>query len=90
MNDESTSFKKLSGKNYEVAGNLTLHGVTKPVVLSAVLNGTVVNPQSKKNTAGFTVTGTIKRSDFGIAPSFPATAVSDDVQLSANAEFVKA
>lgn len=86
---KSTSFKKTSGKNYEVTGDLTLHGVTKSVTLNAVLNGTVVNPQSKKTIAGFKVTGTIKRTDFGIAPSFPATALSDDVQLSANAEFVK-
>jgi polyisoprenoid-binding protein YceI len=86
---KSTSFKKTSGKNYEVTGDLTLHGVTKPVVLTAVFNGTIVNPQSKKTTAGFKVTGTIKRMDFGIAASFPATMLSDDVQLNGNAEFVK-
>lgn len=87
---KSTSFKKTGDKNYEVTGDLTLHGVTKPVTLKAVLNGTVVNPQNKKTVAGFKVTGTIKRMDFGIAPSFPSTGVSDDVELKANAEFVKA
>jgi len=86
---KSTSFKKTSGKNYEVTGDLTLHGVTKPVVLTAVFNGTIVNPQSKKTVAGFKVTGTVKRTDFGIAASFPATMLSDDVQLNGNAEFVK-
>jgi polyisoprenoid-binding protein YceI len=86
---KSTSFKKTSGKNYEVAGDLTFHGVTKPVVLKATFNGTVVNPQSKKTVAGFKVTGTIKRMDFGIATGFPATMLSDEVALNANAEFVK-
>jgi polyisoprenoid-binding protein YceI len=39
--------------------------------------------------SGFKVTGTIKRTDFGIATSFPAAALSDEVALNANAEFVK-
>lgn len=86
---KSTSFKKVSGKNYEVTGDLTFHGVTKPVVLAAVFNGTAVNPQSKKTVAGFKVTGTVKRMDFGIATSFPAAMLSDDVVLNGNAEFVK-
>jgi polyisoprenoid-binding protein YceI len=44
---------------------------------------------NKKTIAGFKVKGIIKRSDFGIAPSFPVTAVSDEVMLNANVEFVK-
>lgn len=86
---KSTSFQKVGDKSYKLSGDLTLHGVTKPVVLDVVFNGTVVNPQSKKTVAGFKVTGTIKRTDFGIAPGFPAAAVSDEVKLNANAEFVK-
>jgi polyisoprenoid-binding protein YceI len=86
---KSTSFQKVSDKNYKLAGSLTLHGVTKPVTLDVVYNGTVVNPMSKKTVAGFKITGTIKRSDFGIATSFPVTALSDEVKLNANAEFVK-
>jgi len=86
---KSTSFKKTGAKTYEVTGDLTLHGVTKPVVLTATLNGTTVNPQSKKTIAGWKVTGTIKRTDFGIAASFPSAMLGDDVALNANAEFVK-
>jgi len=86
---KSTSFQKVSGKSYKVSGDLTLHGVTKPVVLDVVFNGTVVNPQSKKTIAGFKVKGIIKRSDFGIATGFPVSALSDEVALNANAEFVK-
>ena len=85
---KSTSFQKVGDKNYKLSGDLTFHGVTKPVVLDVVFNGTVVN-QQKKTVAGFKVTGTIKRTDFGIATGFPVTALSDEVKLNANAEFVK-
>lgn len=85
---KSTSFKKVSGNNYKVKGNLTLHGVTKPVELSAVAK-TGVNPMNKKTIAGFKITGTIKRSDFGIGAKYPAAVLSDEITLNANAEFVK-
>jgi len=85
---KSSSFKNVGGKNYKLSGDLTLHGVTKPVVLDVVFNGTVPN-QAKKTVAGFKVTGTIKRSDFGIATGFPVSVVSDEVKLNANVEFVK-
>ena len=86
---KSTSFKKVDDKNFAVTGDLTLHGVTKTVTLNAILNGTTVNPMSKKTVAGFKVTGTIKRTDFGIGAQFPSSMVSDDVALDANTEFVK-
>jgi polyisoprenoid-binding protein YceI len=86
---KSNSFKKTGDKTYEVAGDLTFHGVTKPVVLTATFNGTAVNPQNKKTIAGFKVTGTIKRIEFGIAPSFPNAFLGEEVALNANAEFVK-
>ena len=86
---KSTSFKKVGDKNYQVTGDLTLHGVTKSVVLNAVLNGTTTNPMSKKPVAGFKVTGVIKRSDFALGAGFPAGMLSDEVLLTANAEFVK-
>jgi polyisoprenoid-binding protein YceI len=86
---KSTSFKKVSEKKYKLVGNLTLHGVTKSVELDATLNGTAVHPYTKKTIAGFKVTGVIKRSDFGISPGTPTSALSDEVELNANAEFEK-
>lgn len=86
---KSTSFKKVSDKTYKLTGDLTLHGVTKPVTLDAVLNGTTTNPQSKKAVAGFKFTGIVKRSDFGIAAKMPAAMLGDDVQLIGKAEFTK-
>ena len=86
---KSTSFKKVDDKNFQVTGDLTFHGVTKSVTLNATFNGTTVNPMSKKTVAGFKVTGTIKRTDFGIGASFPTAMLSDEVALDANTEFVK-
>jgi polyisoprenoid-binding protein YceI len=87
VNFKSTSFKKLSENTYAVAGNLTLHGVTKPVTLTAV---TRMGMSMKKTpVAGFKITGNIKRSDFGIAPNFPSMALSDEIAIAANAEFGK-
>lgn len=86
---KSTSFKKVSGKNYKLSGNLTMHGVTKPVTIDVTINGTTTHPQSKKMIAGFKFSGKIKRSDFGIATGFPASALGEDLLLIANAEFTK-
>jgi polyisoprenoid-binding protein YceI len=62
-----------------VHGNLTLHGVTRPVVLQARFVGAGVNPLDKAYTVGFEATGTLKRSDFGVKTYVPA--VSDEVRL---------
>jgi polyisoprenoid-binding protein YceI len=63
-----------------VTGNLTLHGITKPVVLHVRFIGAGVNPIDKAYTIGFEAIGTIKRSDFGVKTYLPA--VGDEVQLS--------
>ena len=86
---KSTSVKKVSGNKYKVAGNLTFHGVTKPVTLDAVLRGVITNPQSKKTIAGFKVSGTIKRSGLNFGAKYPNAMLSDEVVLNANTEFVK-
>jgi polyisoprenoid-binding protein YceI len=84
----STSFRKADEKNtYTVKGNLTLHGVTRPVELKAVARQGF-NPMMKKNIAGFKITGTIKRTDFGVAPETSSALLSDEVQINANVEFV--
>lgn len=86
---KSTSVKKAGANKYKLMGDLTLHGVTKPVTLDLWYRGTITNPMSKKPGAGFRVTGTIKRSDFGIGTNFPAAVVSDEVNITADGEFGK-
>ncbi len=72
----------------EIDGDLTLHGVTRPVVLTASFNGAGVNPLDHAYTAGFEVRGEIKRSDFGVSKYVPV--VGDDVKLIISAAFEKA
>ncbi len=71
----------------EVAGNLTLHGVTRPVVLHAHFNGAGVNPLDHAYTTGFEVSGVVKRSDFGVSKYVPL--VGDDTRLIISAAFEK-
>jgi polyisoprenoid-binding protein YceI len=87
---KSTSFKKVEGKKYKAMGDLTMHGVTKPVTLDVTMNGPVTNetPRGKQDKVGFKVAGVIKRSDFGVGSSSTAV-VSEEVEIKANAEFNK-
>jgi polyisoprenoid-binding protein YceI len=62
----------------KVTGDLTIHGVTKPVTLDVKLNKIAPNMRQVK-TAGFSATGLIKRSDFGVGNYVPA--VSDEITL---------
>lgn len=78
---------RTSAKEASVAGDLTMHGVTKPVVLTARFNKAGINPFAKTYTVGFEVSGTIKRSDFGVSEDVPL--VGDDVTLIISAPFEK-
>jgi polyisoprenoid-binding protein YceI len=69
----------------KVAGTLTLHGVTKPVVFTVTFNGAGINPLDKAYTVGFEVRGKIKRSDFGVTKYVPL--IGDDVELIISAAF---
>lgn len=90
INFKSTGIKKGSSKDhYIVSGNLTMHGVTKPVTMSLWYRGTTTNPMSKATTAGFQLTGTLNRTDFGIGPKFPPPMLSNEVTIKADGEFVK-
>lgn len=77
----STSISKSSGKFY-LHGNLTLHGVTRPVVLTAEGPTGPVEGMDHKQHIGFTATATISRADFGIGGKFPTSVVGDAVKLS--------
>lgn len=85
----SRSFKKIEGKKYQLIGDLTMNGVTKIVFLDVIYNGTINHPYMNKPVAGFKITGTVKRSDFGVGTSFAAQTISDEIEINANAEFIK-
>jgi polyisoprenoid-binding protein YceI len=84
----STSVSKTSG-GLSVTGNLTLHGVTKPVVLDVEGPTAAVTGMDKKSHVGFSATTTIHRLDFGIGSNFPAAVVGDDVKLTIELDVAK-
>ena len=84
---KSTKLVKLNAKKGYIYGNLTFHGITKPIKLNAVFFGKIINPMNKQTTAGFQVTGVVKRSDYDLGPKFPEAVISNDVKIVANIEF---
>lgn len=85
-------FEKTGDDTAKLTGELTLHGVTKPVTVDVELGGIVVDPYGQTK-AGFTVTGKISRKDFGLTWSAVTEAgsvvVSDEVKLAADIQLVK-
>ncbi|EKD54470.1 MAG: hypothetical protein ACD_60C00079G0023 [uncultured bacterium] len=71
-------------KTAKVYGTLTVHGVSKPVVLDVTLNKMGVGPISNKKTVGFTAKTELKRSDFGVKAYLPG--LSDLVKINIEAE----
>jgi polyisoprenoid-binding protein YceI len=79
-----------NGSGMTVTGNLTLHGVTRPVVLAVEsFSAPLESAMDHKPHRGFTATTTLSRSAFGIGPKFPAVMVGDDVKLTIEIEAVK-
>jgi polyisoprenoid-binding protein YceI len=86
---KSTSISKIKENTYKLVGDLSLKGITKKVELTAKYNGSLLHPMYKKTFAGFHITGTVKRSDFGIAKEMPAPMLSDEVAINVDTEFSK-
>ncbi len=77
---KSSKVEKAAGTNaYTVTGDLTIHGVSKSVVLAATLNKADMHPMKKVPAIGFDATTTIKRSDFGVGAYVPK--VSDEIKV---------
>lgn len=83
----STKVVKTGERTADVTGNLTLHGVTRPVTLKATFKAAAVNPMNKIYTIGFNAKGVIKRTDFGVSKYAPL--VSDETTISITAAFEK-
>lgn len=82
---QSTSVKQTGAGKADVMGQLTMHGVTRPVTLHAHFMGAGVNPLDKKYTVGFEASGAVKRSDFGINTYVPL--IGDQVSLTLSGAF---
>jgi polyisoprenoid-binding protein YceI len=85
MHFVSTKVTRDSNQSLRIDGQLTLHGVTRSLTLYAKLNKAAPNPFDKRPTLGFSATGWLKRSDYGIATYVPV--IGDEVTLTIDAEF---
>ena len=83
----STSVEVTGEKTARITGDLTLNGVTKSVVLVAVLNQIGDHPMEGKPWAGFSATTTLLRSDYGLGMFAPF--VSDNVTVQMSVEAMK-
>jgi polyisoprenoid-binding protein YceI len=73
------------GDTLLIEGNLSLHGATQPLTLNAKLNKSAPNPFDKKPTLGFSATGSLKRSDYGVSTYVPI--IGDVIAITIDAEF---
>jgi len=79
MTFAGTTYTKKTDNAGEVSGNLTLLGVTKPVTFAVTLNKAGVRPTDKADAVGFSVHGTLTRSDFGLKTYVPY--IGDKIDL---------
>ena len=83
---KSTGIEVTGDKTANITGDLTMHGVTKSVVLDAQLTQETDNhPMNGKPWAGFTATTTLKRTDFGLGQYVPYVSDAVDVRISIEA-----
>lgn len=87
MTFKSLTIKPLTDKTADITGELTLHGVTKPVTLHVTYNGANHDPFGNDFRAGFLATTNIKRTDFGITSGIPF--VGDDIEIKIEVEAIR-
>jgi polyisoprenoid-binding protein YceI len=92
MDFKAKELKQVGDKKYKLSGDFTMKGVTKPVELDVRLGGIMKDKQGRTR-AGFKVTGTINRQDFGVKWNSMldngGAVVGDEVELRANLEMIK-
>jgi len=88
MKFSSTEVVRTGPKSFKVTGDLTMHNITKSIVLDVTFHGAGNDPFSGKDVfVGFDAKGMVKRSDFGLGKYVPI--VSDETTITVSAEFKK-
>jgi polyisoprenoid-binding protein YceI len=86
---KSTGVTDVSGNKAKLHGDLTMHGVTQPVVLDLEIGGVMKDPMGPGTRAGAVATGKINRKDFGITNKMDSGGmIGDDVDITLNIEGV--
>jgi polyisoprenoid-binding protein YceI len=89
---KASSFKKSDDENFDLIGDLTIRGVTKKIKLNAEFGGVQKDPWGNTK-AGFSITGTINRKEFGLlwnaALESGGVLVGEDVKIMIEVELAK-
>jgi polyisoprenoid-binding protein YceI len=88
MTFESTNVEITGENTANVTGDLTILGVTKPVVLAVTHNKSGKHPMKNVDWVGFSATTTIKRSDFGMNYGLPNVSDEVDIRIEVEGEAV--
>ncbi|WP_288409819.1 YceI family protein [Acinetobacter soli] len=86
---KSTKVETKDKKHFKITGNLTVKGITKPVVLDAVLNKQGEHPMAKVPAIGFNATTSFNRSEFGIGNYVPNVGDKITVNITTEATAAK-
>jgi polyisoprenoid-binding protein YceI len=88
----ATSFVKADDDNYDLEGDLSLHGITNPIKLQAEFGGLMKDPWGNIK-AAFSITGKLKRKDWGLtwnaALETGGVLVGEDVRIIAEVQLIK-
>lgn len=84
---KTNAFEKTGDKTFKLTGDLTMRGITKPVVLEGKLNGIITDQRSQKLKAGLKLTGSVNRLDFNVGGETPT--LGDEVNMTINLEMAQ-
>src|SRR5690606_1417896 len=89
---KSTGVKAINNDAFELTGDLTIKGITRPVKLAVDYNGLAKDPWGGER-AGFTVTGKINRADWGVSfngvMETGGLMLGEEVKISADIQLIK-
>ncbi|MDC6389333.1 YceI family protein [Maribacter sp. PR1] len=87
MTFKTTSVEKTGDNTFKMTGDLTMHGVTKPVTLEGKVNGVITDQRSQKLKAGLKLTGTIDRTEFGVGEE--SATIGSEIDMTINLEMAQ-
>lgn len=86
MNFSTNSYSPINDTEGILSGQITIRGITEPLELAITLNNALVHPMLDIPVIGFSATGSVARSDFGLDRFVPV--ISDTVVFSIEVEFL--
>tara|TARA_R110002167_G_scaffold99890_2_gene261288 strand:- start:3655 stop:4215 length:561 start_codon:yes stop_codon:yes gene_type:complete len=84
---KTTGFENTGENTFRLKGELTMHGITKPITLEGKLNGIITDQRSQKLKAGLKLTGTVNRLEFKVGGDTPT--LGNDVEMTINLEMAQ-